>query len=63
MKTITKGIRVIVVFEYDNIHDPDSELAGNVTNLITDATDNLADDFGADRCYVSDTMQNLWVEE
>ena len=63
MKAITKGIRVIVVLEYNDIHDPDSEMADEVSELVRVATDSLADQFGADGCYVSDVMQNLWVDE
>ena len=63
MKVKAKGIRVHVVFEYDNIPDPDCPQADYITELITSATDQLSDEFNASRCYVSDTTESLWVEE
>lgn len=63
MKSIAKGVRVIVVLEYNDINDPDSDKADEVMELIRVATDSLADQFGADGCYVSNMVQNLWVEE
>lgn len=60
-KGTAKGIRVILVFEYDDIPDPDCEMADYVTELLSVSTDSLADEFKADRCYVSDTVQCLHV--
>ena len=61
MQVKNKGIRVHVVFEFDDIPDPDCDEASTVEELIRTATDNLADEFNASRCYVDDVTQTLWA--
>jgi hypothetical protein len=57
-----KGIRLTLVLEFDDVESPDSPEADTITELITAATDSLADEFNASRCYVFDVAETLWVK-
>jgi hypothetical protein len=62
MKQVTRGIRVWVLLEFDEVNDPDSQEAIDIASRVADATDELADDFKASRCYVTDVTNTIWLE-
>jgi hypothetical protein len=63
MKVITKGIRVHIVLEFDDVASPDCPDADKIAELVTASTDWLSDEFKASRCYLDDVTDTLWVEE
>ena len=62
MKVITKGIRVHIVLEFDNVDNPDCDEADAITQNIRASTDWLADELNASRCYVDEVTETLWVD-
>lgn len=58
MKTISKGMRVTVVLEYDAIYNTDSDEAEDILAQITDATKSICADLGADRAYIDNVQEN-----
>jgi hypothetical protein len=62
MKEVTRGIRVWVLLEFDEVNDPDSQEAIDIAERVIEATDELADDFKASRCYVTDVTKTIWLE-
>ena len=58
MKTISQGMRVTVVLEYDAIYNTDSDEAEDILAQITDATKSICADLGADRAYIDNVQEN-----
>ena len=62
MKVITKGIRVHIVLEFDDVASPDCPDADKITDRVTASTDWLSDEFNASRCYLDDVSATMWVD-
>jgi hypothetical protein len=53
-------MKVIVVFEYENIKDPNSKEATAIVEDITESCDALAGSFNATTCYIDDCIESAF---
>jgi hypothetical protein len=47
-------LRVVVVFEFEGITDPDSAMSDVITNVITKDCEEMRGNYGAKECWVDD---------
>ena len=47
-------LRVVVVFEFEGITDPDSAMSDVITNVITKDCEEMRGNYGATACWVDD---------
>jgi hypothetical protein len=47
-------LRVVVVFEFKGITDPDSAMSDVITNVITKDCEEMRGNYGATACWVDD---------
>jgi electron transfer flavoprotein alpha subunit len=47
-------LRVVVVFEFEGITDPDSAMSDVITNVITKDCEEMGGNYGATACWVDD---------
>jgi hypothetical protein len=52
-------LRVVVVFEFEGIDDPDSAMSDVITNVITKDCEEMRGNYGATECWVDD----VYVQE
>jgi hypothetical protein len=52
-------LRVVVVFEFEGITDPDSAMSDVITNVITKDCEEMGGNYGATACWVDD----VYVQE
>ena len=52
-------LRVVVVFEFEGIDDPDSAMSDVITEIITQDCEGMRGDYGATACWVDD----VYVQE
>lgn len=51
-----KALRVIVTFEYLNVPDVDGEEADKIVQLLTQSSNQLAEDYTADYVWIEDAI-------
>ena len=52
-------LRVVVVFEFEGITDPDNAMSDVITNVITKDCEEMGGNYGATACWVDD----VYVQE
>lgn len=52
------ALRVVVVFEYDDILDTNGAAADDVVNFLTDVCRQLREEFDADKVWVDDVYMS-----
>jgi len=52
-------LRVVVVFEFEGITDPDGAMSDVITNVITKDCEEMRGNYGATACWVDD----VYVQE
>jgi len=49
-------LRVVVVFEFEGVTDPDSAMSDVITNTITKDCEEMRGNYGASACWVDDVF-------
>jgi hypothetical protein len=52
-------LRVVVVFEFEGVTDPDSAMSDVITDVITKDCEEMRGNYGAKECWIDDVYVRL----